>query len=297
MEKAFGRRCRPMAEISPGRGTFLANRKTDGSIDRPQSLAYPVGAPTTEDWARLPTRNMEESLMDAAGRFYGVPAGAGIVAASGAQALINGFPGSSRHPPLPFWPPPMPNTRPFGVAPDTCDGGGKPRGDADVVVVVSTAIRTAGFSVKTLLERAGKLASGGGLLIVDEAFADSEPALSLSGACGRSGLVVLKSFGKFFGLAGLRLGFAIGPRSVCRALADCLGPWAVATPALSSIRALGDRAWAEETRRRLREPRLNEISAAPSCGGRTCSVQSKQMSRSVPAARERGRFGTRFSIQ
>ena len=242
----------------------------DGWLDLSTGLnpwPYPVGAPTTEDWARLPTRNMEESLMDAAGRFYGVPAGAGIVAASGAQALIQWLPRI------------VPPSSVAVLAPTYAEHATVWRraghdvteaeslaATADVVVVVNPNNPDGRvFSVKTLLERAGKLASRGGLLIVDEAFADSEPALSLSGACGRPGLVVLKSFGKFFGLAGLRLGFAIGPRSVCRALADCLGPWAVATPALNAgIRALGDRAWAEETRRRLPRARqaLDEVLTA-----------------------------------
>jgi hypothetical protein len=65
---------------------------------------------------------------------------------------------------------------------------------------------------------------------------------------------VLRSFGKFHGLAGLRLGFAITSASVAEKLRDALGPWAVSGPALSvGLAALADEAWAAATRLRLAE--------------------------------------------
>ncbi len=68
----------------------------------------------------------------------------------------------------------------------------------------------------------------------------------------RSRHLILKSFGKFWGLAGLRLGFAIGAPDLIARLAARLGPWAVSGPALAIGRvALRDTAWAQDTRARL----------------------------------------------
>ena len=104
-----------------------------------------------------------------------------------------------------------------------------------------------------LLDLAGKLKSRGGLLVVDEAFMDVGPLHeSLAGDVESGGIVVLKSFGKFFGLAGIRLGFAIAAPEIAARLDDQLGPWAVAGPALEiGIRALADKHWQETTRQRL----------------------------------------------
>jgi cobalamin biosynthetic protein CobC len=92
-----------------------------------------------------------------------------------------------------------------------------------------------------------------GLLVVDEAFMDVAPAdASLVGEVGRTNLVVLRSFGKFFGLAGLRLGFALAGAQTAARLRASLGPWAVSGPALAvGTIALVDTAWIAATRARL----------------------------------------------
>lgn len=92
-----------------------------------------------------------------------------------------------------------------------------------------------------------------GLLVIDEAFMDVRPAdASLSGEVARHNIVVLRSFGKFFGLAGLRLGFALARPQIAQRLAAALGPWAVSGPAaLIGQTALADVAWANATRQRL----------------------------------------------
>lgn len=90
------------------------------------------------------------------------------------------------------------------------------------------------YAPEDLLALADKLAGQGGLLLVDEAFAYCTPQTSLTGAVSkRPNLVVFRSFGKFFGLAGLRLGFVIATDGVLERFADWLGPWAVSGPALS----------------------------------------------------------------
>jgi cobalamin biosynthetic protein CobC len=92
----------------------------------------------------------------------------------------------------------------------------------------------------------------GSLRIIDESFADVIPDQSLIAEAAKPGTVVLKSFGKFWGLAGLRLGFAIGDPALIAALQDALGPWQVSGPALQiGAEALADPQWADETRVRL----------------------------------------------
>jgi cobalamin biosynthetic protein CobC len=79
----------------------------------------------------------------------------------------------------------------------------------------------------------------GGMLVVDEAFGDHEPALGIArGRRDIDGLIVFRSFGKFFGLAGLRLGFVIASHTVTEQFREWLGPWAVSGPALVIATAL-----------------------------------------------------------
>ena len=114
-----------------------------------------------------------------------------------------------------------------------------------------------------LLDLAKDLRGRGGLLVVDEAFMDVEPpGASLAAEVWREDIVVLRSFGKFFGLAGLRLGFALAAPATAQRLSAALGPWAVSGPALAiGAKALADTAWRQRTRRRLEKAakRLDRI--------------------------------------
>lgn len=104
-----------------------------------------------------------------------------------------------------------------------------------------------------LLDWAARLARRGGWLVVDEAFGDTAPALSVAQHSAQPGLIVLRSVGKFFGLAGLRLGFVGAQPALLDALADLLGPWAVSGPAQSvALAALRDTGWQGMTQERLR---------------------------------------------
>ena len=92
----------------------------------------------------------------------------------------------------------------------------------------------------------------GGWLLVDGSFADIQPGLSAAGLAPEGALVVLRPFGKFYGLAGLRLGFAITADDIARRVTAALGPWAVSGPAVAiGSAALADTQWAEDTRRKL----------------------------------------------
>jgi cobalamin biosynthetic protein CobC len=109
------------------------------------------------------------------------------------------------------------------------------------------------FNRNELIAMAQRLQARGGFLIVDEAFMDVGPAeVSLAGEVGRKAIVVLRSFGKFFGLAGVRLGFALAAPHFAARLSARLGPWSVSGPALAiGAAALADRAWITKARQQL----------------------------------------------
>jgi cobalamin biosynthetic protein CobC len=97
-----------------------------------------------------------------------------------------------------------------------------------------------------------RLAARGGWLVVDEAFMDCSPEFSLLPQVGASGLIVLRSLGKFFGLAGARVGFVFAWKELLEQLRDELGPWTVSGPGRTAARgALEDRAWQAQARERL----------------------------------------------
>ncbi len=101
-----------------------------------------------------------------------------------------------------------------------------------------------------------RLSRRNGWLIVDEAFVDLEPSLSAAPGVPAGNLLVLRSTGKFYGLAGLRLGALLGPPDLLRSLAQRLGVWSVSTLALAvGAAAYVDRAWQTAARRRLAKAR------------------------------------------
>ena len=106
-----------------------------------------------------------------------------------------------------------------------------------------------------LLDAATQLQRRGGWLIVDEAFADPHPengVVTLAGSDEAPNLIVLRSLGKFFGLAGARVGFVFGASEKLERLREMIGPWPVAHPSRAVARqALADTAWQAATRERL----------------------------------------------
>ncbi|WP_019407952.1 threonine-phosphate decarboxylase CobD [Pseudomonas psychrophila] len=101
----------------------------------------------------------------------------------------------------------------------------------DVLVVVNPNNPTGlSLPLERLLEWHTRLAQRGGWLVVDEAFMDNTPDVSLASESWRTGLIVLRSFGKFFGLAGVRLGFVLAELRLLKLLAEQVGPWAVSGP-------------------------------------------------------------------
>lgn len=109
------------------------------------------------------------------------------------------------------------------------------------------------FAREELLAVAARQREIGGMLIVDEAFMDVGPREeSLAGDVNEANVVVLRSFGKFFGLAGLRLNFALAEASIAAHLRAALGPWPLSGPALAiGAHALSDSGWMNDTRHAL----------------------------------------------
>jgi cobalamin biosynthetic protein CobC len=138
--------------------------------------------------------------------------------------------------------------------------------DADLAVVVNPNNPDGRvIERERLLALAAKQHAKGGVLVVDEAFMDVGPSdQSLARDAGQGGIVVLRSFGKFFGLAGVRLGFALADTATVARLETQFGPWAVSGPALEyGIRALSDLDWQTKMKSRLmaEAARLDELFA------------------------------------
>lgn len=108
------------------------------------------------------------------------------------------------------------------------------------------------FAAAELLAWHAELLKHGGWLVLDETFADADPLDSLAAATNRVGLIVLRSLGKFFGLAGARVGFVLASDALLHSLAERLGPWTVTGPARDlARRALADRPWQSAMRAEL----------------------------------------------
>ncbi|SFM41720.1 L-threonine O-3-phosphate decarboxylase [Ectothiorhodospira mobilis] len=108
------------------------------------------------------------------------------------------------------------------------------------------------FDLRCLQDWQARLAVKGGWLVVDEAFMDATPEHSLVPRCPQPGLVVLRSLGKFFGLAGARVGFVFAEPGLRAELAAHLGPWTVPGPSRwAACGALSDLGWQEQTREGL----------------------------------------------
>ncbi|MBS1141117.1 MAG: aminotransferase [Proteobacteria bacterium] len=118
-----------------------------------------------------------------------------------------------------------------------------------------------------VLDAARQLKKRGGWLIVDEAFIDATPEDSLTPLAGGEeapNLIVFRSIGKFFGLAGIRVGFVFGAPELLGRMSESMGPWTISGPSREAARlALQDTVWQGATRPRLLAAgeRLNQMLA------------------------------------
>jgi cobalamin biosynthetic protein CobC len=211
-------------------------------------VPWPVPALPLPVWRDLPTRALTEAAEAAALACWGGPA---ALATPGAQWAIEALPRLA--PPgraavlAPSYNEHAAQLRAAGWAVAEVPGPAGMAG-ADLAVLVNPNNpdgRT--WSPAEVLDLAGRV----GRLVVDESFGDVAPSLSVA-AQASDRVIVLKSLGKFWGLAGLRLGFVLAGPGVTEALRSRLGLWAVSGPALSAgAAALADRPWAAATRARL----------------------------------------------
>ena len=225
-------------------------------------------------WARLPED--EDGLAEAARDYYGADA----LPVAGSQAAIQCLPrlrapsrvgviapGYNEH--AHAWR--RAGHRVVPVPPEHC---AEIVGEIDVLVLIHPNNPTGTrFDRADLLKWHTALAARGGWLLVDEAFMDTTPEQSLVAETDRPGLIVLRSLGKFFGLAGLRVGFVLADSGLRTALAEALGPWTIPGPSREiAKRALRDRSWQQAQRARLRaaEARLaallRDVGLAPAGG-------------------------------
>jgi len=217
---------------------------------------YPVPPLPADAWQRLPQD--DDGLAGIAAQTYGAPHALPV---AGSQAAIRTLPrllrpGRTGIAALGYseYAPAFAQAGHTVVPLDESDFGRADLADAlDHLVVVNPNNPTARLlPVDTLQHWHARLASRGGTLIVDEAFIDCTDAASLAAYSDAPGLVVLRSLGKFYGLAGVRCGFVLAEPSVLESLAAHLGHWTVSGPAraVASI-ALTDTAWQAATRASL----------------------------------------------
>ncbi|WP_204115005.1 aminotransferase class I/II-fold pyridoxal phosphate-dependent enzyme [Shimia biformata] len=224
-------------------------------------LPYPVYEFPSDAWTSLPDRAAQTRLIDAARQFWDVPEGFDILPVHGASAAIAALPrvlpGQNVHIPAPTY-------NEHAAAFDAARWSPAER-DADVQVIVHPN------NPDGRLWRRDEASAP--FTVVDESFCDVAPGKSLLPHLNPADGLVLKSFGKFWGLAGLRLGFVIAAPDIIGAMADATGPWSVSGPALDiGARALSDLDWATSTRARLtrdatRLDRLMAKSGAELAGG------------------------------
>lgn len=214
---------------------------------------YPAGPLPADCLARLPEPRALVALEAAAAQAYGAPDAGAVVAAPGAQALIQILPrllpgrrigvlGPTYEEHASSW-------RRAGRNVATCASPDELAG-CDIAVIVNPNNPTGRVLPREELLALARRTR----LIVDESFVDFCTDASIAREAADIGAIVLRSFGKAYGLAGLRLGFAIAPAEIAAALREELGPWPVSGPAIAIGRqALSDRDWRDAARRQLAE--------------------------------------------
>lgn len=203
---------------------------------------YPVSEFSGDIWTALPDQAAQGAVICAARRFWKVPPDAGILPAPGASALIARLPTLAAPGQVQIT---SPTYNEHAAAFAAQGWTVQDIGPADARVIVHPN------NPDGRQWRDSDVTAP--LTVIDESFCDVTPDTSLIRLTDQPGHVVLKSFGKFWGLAGLRLGFAIAEPGMIARLSALLGPWPVSGPALAlGATALADTGWADATRQRLK---------------------------------------------
>ncbi len=202
---------------------------------------YPIPDLPADAWNALPDAAAKTALEEAARAFWQVPAGAALLAVPGASAAIARIPALAPRGTVRICGPTYnEHAASFAESGWQVVEGGKT--EATVHVHPNNPDGRLWSAPETIAP----------LSIIDESFCDITPDATLMAEATRPGTLILKSFGKFWGLAGLRLGFVIGDPALVAELRRMLGPWPVSGLALHiGAAALRDRDWAGATRTRL----------------------------------------------
>lgn len=215
----------------------------------------------TDLFERLPGSVATAELAAIAARAYGAPSAAHVVPAPGTQILLPLVAGSVRPGRAAVVSPAYGELARAAVL-----AGHKVAAVHDLAAADNARLVLVGnpnnpdgrmFAAADLIGFAKKLRARSGVLVVDEAFMDvGPPGASLVPQLDCGNVIVLRSFGKFFGLAGVRLGFALAAPPTAARIAAMLGPWAVSGPALAAgAKALADKVWIDKTCHRLAKSR------------------------------------------
>ncbi|MBE0486506.1 threonine-phosphate decarboxylase CobD [Marinobacter sp.] len=233
-------------------------------------VPWPVPAIPPEVWQRLP--EPDDGLEETIRAWAGAPEQARCLPVAGSQAAIMALPAvRARMHGIGRVAVPVPGYREHGhawrragfevvaIPADKLETGDLAWLDCvDVVVWIQPNNPTGQLlDPARLLLWHQRLQARGSWLVLDQAFVEGEPGFGLEPWAGAPGLVLLRSLGKFFGLAGVRAGAVLAGPELIRKLAFELGPWTVSGPARYLMaKALADRAWQVETRGRLQTSRL-----------------------------------------
>ncbi|MBV8522091.1 MAG: threonine-phosphate decarboxylase [Acetobacteraceae bacterium] len=216
-------------------------------------MPYPISTILPQWLTRLPEPNDLAALQAAAAAAYGVVDPAMVVAAPGTQILIDLLPRLWSAESVAVLGPTYAEYRAawLRVGCAVTEFRNLSELQSTTVAVICNPNNPDGRRIarSDILALADLLGKRGGLVLVDEAFADLEPPpLTAATALPHPGLIVLRSFGKTYGLAGIRLGFALASPDRAAAIRDALGPWAVSGVAVGIGRqALADRKWLVQT--------------------------------------------------
>lgn len=203
---------------------------------------YPFDHISYAAWHDLPDTNAMKGLLDTARTFWNVPDSADIVAASGVSQIIAALPLLSQAGKVSII---KPTYNEHEAAFEAQNWTISPKGKAAVFVHPNNPDGRL-FSANELPMNSADL------IIIDESFCDTCPNESLIYLSAYDNVIALKGLGKFWGLGGLRLGFAIGTNNLVAPLKSLMGPWPVSGPALQiGAQALADLEWANDMRRQL----------------------------------------------
>ncbi len=217
---------------------------------------YPITEFPSSVWADLPTQRSEQHCVDAIARYLGVSQQT-IGLASGSQVLISQLPFVFPTGTVSIVEPTYNEHRSAwlraGHSVRTISSDDLLLDDAAVMVIVNPNNPDGLlWTLSEITKLASQRTEQGRWLVIDEAFADLDTTLSSSALAQNYNVIVVRSFGKFFGLAGVRLGAICASSDIVQALTDRLGPWAVSGPALAiAAKAYGDFQWHSDTRRNL----------------------------------------------